>query len=118
MGNVSQSLLQAEATSFFNSSEWKAVGKPVSLEDIWAEKHPGLFDEIDGDAEVTATEFPDGSVGMRLTVHFKDGGSVELKLSSKSELEEGDMVDPNTITIQELHKAGEKPIARYDGIAK
>lgn len=111
----SASFIAAEASSTFNSSSWTPVGEAYSLEDIWAETHPGLYENIKGDtAEVTATNFTDG-VGLRINVPFKDGSSLELKLSGKSNLEEGDKVLISSITGQELKKVGSKNIVRYDG---
>ena len=116
MAKLSQSFVTAAGKAMFNSSEWKPFGDKFSLKDIWDVTNPGLYEEINGDeAEVTATEFSDGQIGLRITVPFKDGTSIELKLSGKSELEEGDKVKVSTITGQELHKVGQDPIVRYDG---
>lgn len=111
----SATFLVAAKKSVFNSSEWKPFGPSYTLKEIWDVTDPGLYDQIDGDtAEVTATEFADGQIGLRITVPFKDGSSIELKLSGKSDLEEGDKVKVSTIKGQELHKAGQDPIVRYD----
>lgn len=116
MATFNSQFLQAVAKSTFNSSEWKPTGERYSLKDVWAVTNPGLYKEIDGDvAEVTATEFADGQVGLRITVPFKDGSSLELKLSGKSELDEGDKVKIDSITCQQLTKVGSDPIVRYDG---
>ena len=116
MAKLTASFMTAAQKSVFNSSEWKPFGEKYSLKEIWAVTNPGLYDEIDGDvAEVTATEFSDGQIGLRITVPFKDGSNLELKLSGKSDLEEGDKVKIDTITGQELHKVGSEPIVRYDG---
>lgn len=115
MTRFSASFLAAEAKSTFNGSSWTPVREAYSLKDIWEETHPGLYSQIDGDtAEVTATEFKDG-VGLRIEVPFKDGTSLELKLSGKSNLEEGDKVAISSITGQELKKIGSENIVRYDG---
>lgn len=107
--------MAAATKSMFNSSEWKPFGEKYSLKDIWEETNPGLYDQIAGDtAEVTATEFQDGSISLRITVPFKDNTSVELKLSGRSTLVEGDIVKIDSITGQELRKAGSNPIVRYD----
>lgn len=119
--NFSSSFLAAAQKAMFNSSEWKPVkdedGNEVkyTLEEIWEVTNPGLYKEIAGDtAEVTATEFNDGQIGLRITIPFKDGSTVELKLSGKSALEEGDKVKISSITGQELKKAGQDNILRYD----
>lgn len=112
---LSASFVAAAQKSVFNSSEWKPFGEKYTLKEIWSVTNPGLYDEIDGDvAEVTATEFSDGQIGYRITVPFKDGSTLDLKLSGKSDLEEGDKVKIESITGQELHKVGSDPIVRYD----
>ena len=116
MAQLSASFVAAAAKSMFNPSEWKPFGEKFNLKDIWAVTNPGLYDQIDGDkAEVTSTEFADGQTGLRITVPFKDGTSIDLKLSGRSDLEEGDEVLISSITGQELHKVGSDPIVRYDG---
>ena len=101
MAKLTTTFLAAAAKSMFNSSEWRPFGEKFSLKDIWDVTNPGLYDQIDGDtAEVTATEFADGQVGLRISVPFKDGTNIELKLSGRSELEEGDLVLISTITGQ------------------
>ena len=116
MAKISASFVAAAQKSMFNSSEWKPFGEKFSLKDIWDVTNPGLYDNVEGDvAEVTATEFADGQVGLRINVPFKDGTSIELKLSGRSDLEEGDKVKISSITGQELHKVGSDPIVRYDG---
>ncbi len=115
---LSKAFQIAVSKSVFNSSEWKPFGEKYTLKQVWAELNPGLYEEIDGDvAEVTATSFSDGQIGLRITVPFKDGSSIDLKLSGKSDLIEGDKVKVDTITCQELHKVGQEPIVRYDGVA-
>lgn len=116
MAKLSSGFIAAATKAMFNSSEWKPFGEKFTLKEIWDITNPGLYDQIDGDtAEVTATEFADGEISLRLTVPFKDGSSIELKLSGKSDLEEGDKVKVSSIKGQELHKVGSDPIVRYDG---
>lgn len=112
---ISKSMAQAAAKSMFSPSEWKPVGDPVNLKDLWEVTNPGLYDEIEGEtAEVTAASFKDGTVGMRITISFKDGETMDLRLSGKSDLEEGDLVSISSITAQELKKVGRDTIVRYD----
>ena len=115
----SESFLKAAGKSFFNASEWTPVGDAFSLKDIWAVTNPKAWESLaDGDeteAEVICQEFSDGSEAMRLRVPFKDGSSIDLKLSGRSSLEEGDKVKVNTIKGQELRKMGQDNILRYDG---
>ena len=116
MATFSASFLAAAQKSVFNPSEWKVFGPSYTLKEVWDATQPGLYDQIDGDkATVTATAFADGQIGYRITVPFKDGSSIDLKLSGKSDLTEGDEVLVSSITAQELHKAGQDPIVRYDG---
>jgi len=116
MANISVSFLAVESSSMFNASEWKPVpNEKHTLKEIWAQAHPGMWEQIDGDvAPVTATAFDNG-ISKRITIGFKDGSSIELKLSGKSDLEEGDMVRIDTITGQLLRKLGQNDIIRYDG---
>ena len=115
MAKLSSAFVAAAAKSVFNASEWKPFGEKYTLKDIWAVTNPGLYEDIDGEtAEVTSTEFEDGSISLRIAVPFKDGSTLELKLSGKSDLEEGDIVSIKSITGQELHKVGQDPIVRYD----
>lgn len=115
MAKFSASFFSAVSNSMFNGSQWQPYGEEYPLKDIWAETNPGLYENIEGDtAEVTATDFADGKISLRITVPFKDGTSVQLKLSGRSELEEGDIVKIDSIKGQELHKAGSNPIVRYD----
>lgn len=108
--------LNAEKSSVFNASTWNPVGDAYSLQEVWDEAHPGLYDEIDGDeATVTETTFNDGSTSKRISVPFKDGSSIELKLSGRSNLNVGDQVKVSSIKAQQLHKAGNDDIVRYDG---
>lgn len=112
---ISKAFMAAVSNAMFNGSEWKAAGEKVSLKDIWAATNPGLYENIQGDeAEVTETEFASGDIAYRITVPFKDGSSIDLKLSGRSVLEPGDKVKIDTIFGQELHKAGQDPIVRFD----
>lgn len=108
--------LEAVKKSQFNSSEWKPCSEKFNLKDLWAVTAPGQYEDIDGDvAIVTATRFTENQTGLRITVPFKDGTSIDLKLSGKSTLVEGDKVKISSITCQELKKAGQENIVRYDG---
>jgi len=108
--------LVAVTNAMFNASEWKPFGEKYTLKEVWDETNPGLYDQIDGnEAEVTATTFQDGQTGLRITIPFKDGSNIELKLSGRSDLDEGDKVLIDTIWCQELHKVGSDPIVRFDG---
>ena len=118
MAKISASFLAAATKAMFNPSEWRPVGEKVSLKDYWEAVYPGLYGRIDGDeAEITATEFADGQVGLRIAVPIKDSDPIELKLSGKSTLEEGDVVKISSLVGQELHKVGSDPIVRWDGEA-
>lgn len=116
MGKISSAFMAVESSSMFNASEWKPVpNEKHSLKEIWAEAHPGMYEKIEGEvAPVTATQFENG-VGLRITIPFTDGSSLDLKLSGKSSLEEGDLVKIDTITGQLLRKLGKNDIIRYDG---
>lgn len=111
--------LAAESKSFFNSSEWTPQGDPVALEDIWSETRPGqwahLADGPDTECEVILQEFEDGGESLRIRVPFDDGSTLDLKLSGRSSLEEGDTVKASTIKGQLLSKIGQNDILRYDG---
>lgn len=112
---ISKSFLAAASNAEFNPSTWTPVeGEVHSLKEIWDAQHPGLYDQIDGDtAPVTATEFENG-IGKRITISFKNGSTMDLKLSGKSVLEEGDEVKIDTIKGQLLRKIGQDDILRYD----
>lgn len=105
----------ASRKATFNPSEWRPEGDPISLEELWEMENPGLFESIEGPAEVTSTQFKDGSIAYRLTVPFKNGSTIDLKLSPKSELEIGDRVNCDTITATLLTKVGQDDIVRFDG---
>lgn len=115
MAKLNVSFLQSATSAMFNASEWTPTGESHPLKDILDAQDPNLWGQIDGDGVVTATTFSDGNVGMRITISFKNGGSLELKLSGKSKLTEGDAVKVDTIVGTELKKAGQANIVRYDG---
>ena len=114
---MSQSLIAAEAKSVFNANGWDPVDEPWPLKELWAVTRPGVYEKIVGDkAPVTLTTFEDGSIGKRISITIKGQSKpIELKVSSKSDLEEGDYVRISTITGQELSKIGSDNILRYDG---
>lgn len=109
--------MNAVSKSMFNASGWQPYGDAYPLSEIW--KAQGIdLNTIDGDkAEVIEASFNDGSTGLRISVPFKDGSKIELKLSGKSDLLPGDSVKISSITGQELRKAGSEPIVRFDGEA-
>lgn len=121
---ISSSMIAA-SQKVFNPNAWERVTDkegnevpPVSLKDLWAASMPGLYGKIDGDtAAVTLTVFPSGDTALRLAVPIKGGKPIELPLSGKSELEEGDEVSIDSIIAFELVKAGSEPITRYDAVA-
>ena len=117
MAKISSSFLAVASNSVFNKSEWVPTGDAFTLKEIC--DATGMFDykDIQGDeAEVTAAEFSDGSTSLRLTVPFKDGSSIELKAGKaiQNGYDEGDKVKINLIFGQELKKAGQPSIVRYD----
>lgn len=121
---ISKSMI-ASSQAVFNPNSWERVTDAqgnevpaVSLKDLWAASMPGLYNKIDGTkACVTMTVFPSGDTALRIAVPIKDGKPIELPLSGKSELEEGDEVTIDSIVAFELAKAGSKPITRYDAVA-
>ena len=117
MATISKSFLAVANNSVFNKSEWNPTGDAFTLAEIC--EATGMFDlkDVDGDeAEVTAAEFSDGSTTLRLTVPFKDGSSIELKAGKaiQNGFDEGDKVKIDLIYGQELKKAGQPSIVRYD----
>lgn len=117
MATISKSFLAVANNSVFNKSEWVPTGDAFTLEEIC--EATGMFDikDIQGDeAEITAAEFSDGSTSLRLTVPFKDGSSIELKAGKaiQNGYDEGDKVKIDLIFGQELKKAGQPSIVRYD----
>ena len=117
MATISKSFLAVASNSVFNKSEWVPTGDAFTLAEICEATEMFNINDVDGDeAEVTAAEFTDGSTSWRLTVPFKDGSSIELKAGKKiqSNYSEGDKVKINLIFGQELKKAGQPSIVRYD----
>ena len=117
MATISKSFLAVASNSVFNKSEWVPTGDAFTLAEICEATEMFNINDVDGDeAEVTAAEFTDGSTSLRLTVPFKDGSSIELKAGKKiqSNYSEGDKVKINLIFGQELKKAGQPSIVRYD----
>lgn len=117
MKKLSVSFMAVAQQSVFNSSEWKPVGDAYTLKEICDQT--GLFNykEIDGDeAEITEAEFSDGSTTLRITIPFKDGSDIELKAGKaiQNGYDEGDKVPISLIFGQELKKAGQPSIIRYD----
>lgn len=112
---LSKGFLQAASQSSYNTSNWVPVGDKYPLKDIWDQLYPGHYKDIEGDeAEVIAQEFDDGNIALRIAIPLKDGSTHDLKLSSQSDLTEGDIVNIEDIYGVELHKVGSKPIVRYD----
>lgn len=112
----SQSLVSAGLKAMFNSSEWTPTGDPFTLKDFLDVISPDTYANIEGNtAEVITRDFEDGSYSKRIKLSMKDGSALELKLSGKSDLDEGDLVDISSITGQELRKIGQDNIVRFDG---
>lgn len=117
MATISKSFLAVASNSVFNKSEWVPTGDAFTLKEICDATGMFNYEDIEGDeAEVTAAEFSDGSTSLRLTVPFKDGSSIELKAGKaiQNGYDEGDKVKINLIYGQELKKAGQPSIVRYD----
>ena len=117
MANISKSFLAVASSSVFNKSEWVPTGDAFTLKEICDATGMFNYEDIDGDeAEVTAAEFSDGSTSLRLTVPFKDGSSIELKAGKaiQNGFDEGQKVKIDLIYGQELKKAGQPSIVRYD----
>lgn len=133
MANISKSFLAVESSSMYNSSEWNVVyqtnaqgefildekGEKIpetySLKDIWKAQHPGMYEKIIGDAApVTCATFENG-IGKRITLDLEGNVHIDLKLSGRSSLEEGDLVRVDSIKGTLLRKLGQKDIIRYDG---
>lgn len=117
MATISKGFLAVVNNSVFNKSEWVPTGDAFTLEEVC--EATGMFDykDIAGDeAEITSAEFSDGSTSLRITVPFKDGSSIELKAGKaiQNGFDEGDKVKINLIFGQELKKAGQPSIVRYD----
>ena len=117
MATISKSFLAVASNSVFNKSEWIPTGDAFTLAEICNATGMFNYEDIDGDeAEVTAAEFLDGSTSLRLTIPFKDGSSIELKAGKgiQNNHDEGDKVKIDLIYGQELKKAGQPSIVRYD----
>jgi hypothetical protein len=117
MATISKSFLAVASNSVFNKSEWVPTGDAFTLKEIC--DATGMFDikDVEGDeAEITAVEFSDGSTSLRITVPFKDGSSIELKAGKaiQNGYDEGDKIKIDLIYGQELKKAGQPSIVRYD----
>lgn len=117
MATISKSFLAVASNSVFNKSEWVPTGDAFTLKEVCDATGMFNYDDIDGDeAEVTAAEFSDGSTSLRLTIPFKDGSSIELKAGKaiQNGYDEGQKVKIDLIYGQELKKAGQPSIVRYD----
>jgi hypothetical protein len=117
MATISKSFLAVASNSVFNKSEWVPTGDAFTLAEICDATGMFNLDDVDGDeAEITTAEFSDGSTSLRITVPFKDGSSIELKAGKaiQNGYDEGDKVKINLIYGQELKKAGQPSIVRYD----
>ena len=117
MATISKSFLAVASNSVFNKSEWVPTGDAFTLAEICDATGMFNLDDVDGDeAEVTAAEFSDGSTSLRITVPFKDGSSIELKAGKaiQNGYDEGDKIKIDLIYGQELKKAGQPSIVRYD----
>jgi hypothetical protein len=116
MAKINASFLEIVGKSFFNKSEWNPTGDAFTLKEVF-EAQGIKYDDIQGDeAEVTVAEFEDGSSSLRLTVTFKNGQSIELKggKNIQNNFDEGDKVKVDLIYAQQLDKAGQPSIIRYD----
>lgn len=116
MAKISASFLAVANNSVFNKSEWIPTGDAYTMKEIW--DATGMsYKDIDGDeAEITAAEFSDGSTSLRISVPLKDGQVIELKAGKATQngFDEGDKVKISLIYGQELKKAGQPSIVRYD----
>lgn len=117
MATISKSFLAVASSSVFNKSEWVPTGDAFTLKEICDATGMFNLDDVDGDeAEITAAEFSDGSTSLRITLPFKDGSSIELKAGKaiQNGYDEGDKIKIDLIYGQELKKAGQPSIVRYD----
>jgi hypothetical protein len=118
MKKLSVSFMSVAQQSVFNSSEWKPVGDAYTLEEICAAGALGFsYKDIEGsEAEVTETEFQSGDTALRITVTLKDGQTPELKAGKniQDNYDEGDKLPISLIYGQELKKAGQPSIVRFD----
>jgi hypothetical protein len=116
MAKISASFLAVASNSVFNKSEWIPTGDAFTLKEIW-DATGMAYGDIDGDeAEITAAEFSDGSTSLRISVPLKDGQVIELKAGKATQngFDEGDKIKVSLIYGQELKKAGQPSIVRYD----
>lgn len=116
MAKISVSFLAVAGKAMFNKSEWKPVGVAYTLEEIW-EAQGINYGDIEGDeATVTEVEFSDGSTSLRISVPMKDGSTIDLHAGKavQNNLDEGDKIKVNLIYGQELRKAGQPSIVRYE----
>lgn len=99
--------------ALFNASEWTAVGEPMSFAEFL--KIQGLRrKDFEDEGRVDEVEFDDGNTQRRIVITLKKGGELQLKVGSKSELEEGDTFSIDQIYGQEFSKIGRKNIVRFD----
>lgn len=116
MAKISVSFLAVAGKAMFNKSEWKPVGVAYTLAEIW-EAQGINYGDIEGDeATVTEVEFSDGSTSLRISVPMKDGSTIDLHAGKavQNNLDEGDKIKVNLIYGQELRKAGQPSIVRYE----
>jgi hypothetical protein len=103
----------------FNSGGYQTVGDPKTLKEVWQKNHPGLYEQVDGDKATVIAKWFDGATepSLRLSIPLRNGVKIEERLSSKSNLEEGDTVLIESIKGTLYYKAGGQPeyIVRYDG---
>lgn len=81
---------------------WNVTGTPETL----SEK------EISG---IDTVVVKDSKFGASMCFMLKGGREKFIPLSRDSELEVGEVVDPSSVSIVRLEKAGESPIYRADG---
>lgn len=117
---ISSAFLRAAKKAQYSNQEWREE-ETISLHDYWDAASPGLWEKIDGNiAEVICKEFTSKTTGevklaLKLSVPLKSGATVELSLSSKSILEEGDEVPIDSIKGTRFSMEGKEDIVRYDG---
>ena len=114
---MSRAMLAAAQKAMFNSSEWTPTGEECTLKEFWDTAFPGLYAKAEEIAEIIAVEFSDG-IGLRIAVPIKGSSKpMQLKLSPKSTLEEGDYVKTSSIKGIMLGKLGQEDIMKFDGEA-
>lgn len=112
---MSKAMLNAAIKGMFNSNSWEPTGEECTLEEFWNAAFPGLYAKAEETSEVVAVEFSDG-IGLRIAVPIKGSSKpMQLKLSPKSELEEGDLVKTASIKGIMLGKLGQEDIMKFDG---